>query len=93
MPAKTVAPADVLADFKVSTRRAPTYTYSDSAPRAFVPAVSDVAFVTRGAHAKSGAPVLLVCDGSAMTALPLSAIGQAIAGGVIAPAEIAALTS
>lgn len=85
------APVDLLADFKVSTRRAPAYAADADAPRAAVPAVSDVAYVTRGHHVKSGAPVLMVVDGSAITALPLPAIGMAIAGAVISREEVAAL--
>jgi hypothetical protein len=82
---------DALADFKVSARRAPIYNVADKAARVAVPAISDAAQVTRGAHAKNGTPVLLVQDGSAQHALPLSAIGAAIAGGVITRAEIDAL--
>lgn len=85
------APADALADFKVSAKRAPMYVAAEKAPRVAVPAVSDAALVTRGAHAKTGVPVLMIVDGSAYTALPLSAIGAAIAGGVITRDEINAL--
>lgn len=88
---KVKSPADALADFKVSARRAPIYVRADKAPSAPVPAVSDAAIVTRGAHGKTGVPVLLVQDGSAQTALPLSAIGAAIASGVISRDEINAL--
>jgi hypothetical protein len=93
MPAKPAAPApaDVLADFRVAQPRRAMYAAADGAPRASVPAVSDVAYVTRGAHVKSGAPVLMIVDGSAQSALTLSAIGAAIAGGVISKPEIAAL--
>lgn len=91
MPGKTVAAPEVLADFRVSAKRAPVYVAREKAPRASVPAISDVAYVTRGAHAKTGAPVLLVQDGSAQVALSLAAIGAAIAANVITADEITAL--
>jgi hypothetical protein len=95
MATKTVdAPAlDLLADFRTSARRAPMYTAASDATRALVPAVSDAAYVTRGAHAKNGTAVLLVQDGSTQTALPLAAVGAAIAAGVITRAELDALTA
>ena len=96
MPANTKpAPADgaleLLADFRVTAKRAPIYAAGKDAKRAPVPTVSDVAYVTRGAHTKTGAPVLMVVDGSTISALALPAIGAAVAGGVISRAEIAAL--
>lgn len=89
-PAKPAAPA-VLKDFAVSTRRAPLYTFSKGAPRADCPAVSDSAYVSRGARTSDGAPFLVLTDGSKASALPLSVIGAAISSGVITRAEITAL--
>src|ERR1035437_962222 len=68
---------DVLADFKVSVARAPRYREVGS--RASVPAISPAAYTVRGVQISDNAPMLLVVDGSKTSALPLCAIGAAIA--------------
>lgn len=87
-------PADAAAAFKVSAPQAGGYAVDSHAPRAFVPQISEAAYVTRGARVTRKGdeiPVLLVRDGSAARSLELSAVGAAISSGVITPAEIEAL--
>jgi hypothetical protein len=88
MPAKQI---DVLADFRVAAPVRSTYVEREGAKRTPALTVSDVAYVTRGAHSKSGVPVLMVVDGSSTVALTLGALASAIAGGTITKAEIDAL--
>lgn len=87
----TTAVADVLADFRVSVPRKTPYKLRADSPRIAVPAIGQYALVTRGSHDRLG-PALFVINGDAVTALPLSAFAAAIAGGVITPEEIAAIT-
>lgn len=96
MPTQTkpVAPTDALADFKVATPRTGGYVIADDAVRASVPAISDSAIVARGARVTSkgaSVPMLLVKDGSATRGLELSAVGAAIAGGVVSVADFIGL--
>jgi hypothetical protein len=89
--ASPVATVDTLADFRVSVARPATYKIADNARRVPVPAISDAAYVARGVHAKTGAPALIITDGSAQRAIELCAVGAAIAGGAITRAELDAL--
>jgi len=89
--ADTVTRDALLAPFRMAPARKRTYVADAKAKRASVPAVSDVAYVTRGIHANTEAPVLMLVDGSATVAIALSAIGCAIAGKVVSAAEIQAL--
>lgn len=93
-PAANVA--DVLADFRVAPARKVAYEANPDAARAHVPALraSETApapIITRGKHTRSGATVLMLVDGASVTALPLAAIGAAIAHGVVTREEITAL--
>lgn len=81
------APAPV-SDLLTITRRPAPYRLNDKAARAVT---GEGSFVTRGVHAKTGAPALVHVDGSTQAALPLGVVGHAIQGGVITAAEIAAL--
>jgi hypothetical protein len=83
------AALDALADFRVSTKRAAQFKVADSAKRAPVPAHADGALVMRAARSSDGAPYLLcTAPGVKDTAIPLSAVGAAIAHGVITRDEI-----
>lgn len=93
-PAANVA--DVLADFRVAPARKVAYEANPDAARAHVPALraSETApapVITRGKHTRSGVTVLMLVDGASVTALPLAAIGAAIAHGVVSREEITAL--
>jgi hypothetical protein len=88
--------ADVLADFRIAPARKVIYSFEHGAPRADVPALrandsAPAPVITRGKHERSGVPVLALVNGDNVQALPLAAIGAAIAHGVISREEIAAL--
>lgn len=92
----TTKTEQALAAFRVASPRSGGFAYDAKAKSASVPAISDAAIVTRGARVtRNGAevPMLLVRDGSATRGLELSAVGAAIASGVITSEEIAALTA
>lgn len=79
------APAPEL--LTVARRPAP-YRVDKDAPRGVT---GEGSYVTRGIHAKTGAPALVHVDGSSQTALPLGVVGAAILYGVISDDEIASL--
>jgi hypothetical protein len=84
---------DVLSEFKVAPARKVANVISDNAKRASVDALGDGAFVARGTRSRDDVPVLVLRHGPQDIALPLLAIGAAIAQGVISRAEIDALLS
>lgn len=93
MAAKVNTPADTLREFRGAATRKRTYKIDKSAKRAPVADINDVAYVARGTHASSEVHSLVLVDGSSMVGVPLCAVGEAIALGVVTPAEIIALWS
>lgn len=88
MPAKQVNSPTVAAELLTVARRPAPYRIDKDACKAVT---GEGSYVTRGVHAKTGAPALVHVDGSTQTALPLGVIGNAIMHGVITGAEIAQL--
>jgi hypothetical protein len=93
--AKTETPS-VLADFRKVAARKVQYTPATGAVRAEVPQLRlrddmPAPIVTRGIHDRTQAPVLMLVNGDSTTAMPLIAVGQAIASGVLSTAEVVAL--
>ena len=76
------------AKFHKSSRAKRTFAIAANAPRADVPEVSDTAFVAYGAHVAGDWDALVLRNGSTDLGMPLSAIGRALAGGVISLEDI-----
>jgi hypothetical protein len=87
MPTTTQTPA-LAPELLTITRRPAPYRVDKDAPRGVT---GEGSYVTRGVHAKTGAPALVHVDGSAQTALPLGVVGAAILHGVISDSEVASL--
>lgn len=94
MSKKVTAVVDPLADFTSLPARKATYIEREGVTRAHFRTHSDAeptAYVTRGVHSRTSAPVLMTVDGSQTSALPLAAIAAALAGGVITPVELVSI--
>lgn len=79
------ADASAHADLLTVARRPSAYRVEPKAKRG---STGENSYVTRGVHAKTGAPALVHVDGSTVTGTPLGVVGAAILNGVITDAEI-----
>lgn len=86
-PAPMAPAVDVEALTAAPARRTQTYRVPDGATRA---EFGDQ-WLTRGTHGKSGAPSLVLVNGTNQTGFPYSAVLIAIMEGIVPRAEIEAL--